>query len=296
MQEVDETINTYLSTATESTTVHIAFFGGNFTGIPIPEQKAYLDMATTYIEQNRVHGIRLSTRPDYITTETVNLLQRYKIAEVELGMQSTDEEVLKASGRGHSKEDVYRAVDLLKKAGIPFGLQMMLGLPADTKEKALKTAEEIVALGAVSTRIYPCLVITDTALATLYEQKKYHPLTIEEAVGWGKDVLRYFIGHDVRVLRVGLHASADLRAGTSILAGPFHPAMKEMILSAIWADVFEPIAKMPHSEKIMIEVPQGQQNYAAGFKGTNKMMLLHSFTEVKITESNSLSKFQYRIR
>ncbi len=146
-QEVEETIKTYLSTATEDTTVQIAFFGGNFTGIPISEQKAYLNMATTYTKQNQVQGIRLSTRPDYITPETVNLLQKYKIAEVELGVQSTDEEVLKASGRGHTKEDVHQAVHLLKKAGIPFGLQMMLGLPSDTKEKAFQTAKDIVDLG-----------------------------------------------------------------------------------------------------------------------------------------------------
>ena len=294
-QEVEETINTYLSTVTDNATVHIAFFGGNFTGIPIPEQKAYLDLATTYIEQNRVQGIRLSTRPDYITPETVSLLQGYKIAEVEVGMQSTDEEVLKASGRGHTKEDVYRAVELLKQAGIPFGLQMMLGLPSDTKEKAMKTAEEIVALGAVSTRIYPCLVITDTALATLYDQKKYYPLTVEEAVDWGKDILRYFIEHDVRVLRVGLHASADLREGTNILAGPFHPAMKEMMFSAIWADLFGEIMKTPRGGKIKIEVTKGQLNYAVGFQRENKIKLLGLFSEVRIVENMLLSKFQFQV-
>lgn len=294
-QEVHRTIQTYLSTTTPDTTVHIAFFGGNFTGIPLPEQKAWLDLADSYVKENRVQGIRLSTRPDYITPETVALLQRYQIAEIELGVQSTDDEVLKASGRGHTQADVYRAVELLKTAGIPYGLQMMLGLPGDTREKALNTAREIVALGAVSTRIYPCLVIPDTALATLYGQGKYHPLTLDEAIGWGKEVLRYFIEQDVRVLRVGLHASDDLRSGTNILAGPFHPAMKEMMLSAIWADELSLVSKQYEAKRIQIAVPVGQANYAAGFKGANKQMLLASFQAVRIVEDVSLEKFRYRV-
>ncbi|WP_243346808.1 elongator complex protein 3 [Parabacteroides sp. FAFU027] len=293
--EVDRIIRTYLSTATDNTVVNIAFFGGNFTGIPLPEQKVYLDLAAGYIRQKRVHGIRLSTRPDYITPETVGLLRDYPISEVELGVQSTDDEVLKASGRGHTKEDVYRAVELLKTAGIPYGLQMMLGLPGDTHEKALHTAREIVALGAVSTRIYPCLVIPDTALATLYGQGKYHPLTLDEAISWGEEVLRYFISQDVRVLRVGLHASDDLRSGTNILAGPFHPAMKEMMLSAIWADELAEVSVENKARRILIEVPSGQVNYAAGFKGINKRKLLESYREVKLVENDSLKKLQYRV-
>jgi Histone acetyltransferase len=294
-QEVQQIIQTYLSSTTPDTTIQIAFFGGNFTGIPLPEQKAWLDLAGNYINENRVQGIRLSTRPDYITPETIALLQNYNIAEIELGVQSTDDEVLKASGRGHTKEDVYRAVELLKAAGIPYGLQMMLGLPGDTREKALNTAREIVALGAVSTRIYPCLVIPDTALATLYGQDKYHPLTLDEAVGWGKEVLRYFIEQDVCVLRVGLHASDELRSGENILAGPFHPAMKEMMLSEIWADLLAPFSENNRTKRIRIEVPPGQVSYAAGFKGRNKKRLLESYREVKLVENHSLTKFQYRV-
>ncbi|MDP4269383.1 MAG: radical SAM protein [Bacteroidota bacterium] len=293
--EVDRIIRTYLSTATDNTVVNIAFFGGNFTGIPLPEQKVYLDLAAGYIRQKRVHGIRLSTRPDYITPETVGLLRDYPISEVELGVQSTDEEVLKASGRGHTKADVIRAVTLLKEAGIPYGLQMMLGLPGDTREKALQTARDIVALGAASTRIYPCLVISDTALTSLYEQGKYHPLTMDEAVAWGKDALRYFVEQGVKVLRVGLHASDDLRSGVNVVAGPFHPAMKEMMLSAIWADELAAVSVENKAKRILIEVPSGQVNYTAGFKGGNKRKLLESYREVKLVENDSLFKFQYRV-
>ncbi len=291
--EIIETIETWLSTSTDATTVHIAFFGGNFTGLPLNEQKKYLDLATAYIDQNRVHGIRLSTRPDYISPETVSLLQKYRIAEVELGLQSADDEVLTASGRGHTMADVYRAVDLLKGAGISFGLQMMLGLPGDTKVKAMQTAGEIIALGASSTRIYPCLVIEGTELANLYNRNGYKPLSLEESVDWGKDVLRLFVENSVRVLRVGLHASEALRKGEGILAGPFHPAMKEMFLSAIWWDLLEPIARSPKSKTLQIAVSPQQLNYAIGYKGQNRTRLLETFDSVKIVANTGLSDFGY---
>jgi len=293
--EVRETIETYLSTSSADATVHIAFFGGNFTGIPMAQQEAYLNLATEYIDNNQVHGIRLSTRPDYITPEVVQLLKRYKIAEVELGMQSADADVLMQSGRGHTLADVTCAVSLLREAGLTYGLQMMLGLPGDTKAKALKTALEIVALGAVSTRIYPCLVIADTELAHLYREKRYQPLSLEEAVDWGKDILRLFMESGVRVLRVGLHASSDLREGRSVVAGPFHPAMKEMMLSAIWWDLLEPLTRNAQSKSLRIAVPTQQLNYAVGYKGENRRRLLEVFPGLKIVGESGLTDFDFKL-
>ena len=112
--------------------MEIGFFGGNFTGIPLKEQKAYLESVQRYIKSGRVQGIRLSTRPDYINKEILDFLKQYHVTSIELGAQSLDDEVLKLAGRGHTAEQVHEASHMIRENGFNLGLQMMIGLPGDT--------------------------------------------------------------------------------------------------------------------------------------------------------------------
>jgi histone acetyltransferase (RNA polymerase elongator complex component) len=78
MDEVRNTIETWLSTLEGREgmeTIEIAFFGGSFTGIPLEQQSAYLEIAREYKECGRIHKIHLSTRPDYISEEILDNLK-----------------------------------------------------------------------------------------------------------------------------------------------------------------------------------------------------------------------------
>jgi histone acetyltransferase (RNA polymerase elongator complex component) len=139
--------------------IEVGFFGGTFTGLPPEEQRSYLQSVTPFIESGRIQGIRLSTRPDFISAEILALLKEYPVKTIELGAQSMDDEVLKRSGRGHTAADTVNASAMILKAGFSLGLQMMIGLPGDTPERSVATAKKIAALGATETRIYPVIVI-----------------------------------------------------------------------------------------------------------------------------------------
>ena len=138
--------------------------------MPLSEQEHFLQLAQPYILSNKIQGIRLSTRPDYITEEILDLLTRNHVSTIELGSQSLDNEVLKASFRGHTAEQTEKAAELILSKNLKLGLQMMIGLPGDTLEKSIFTAKKIIELGAHSTRIYPTVVIRGTALHQWYEQ------------------------------------------------------------------------------------------------------------------------------
>ncbi|MBQ7383185.1 MAG: radical SAM protein, partial [Clostridia bacterium] len=101
VSEVEPQIEQVLSTLSEDTEREIAFFGGSFTGIDRELMLYLLGVAKKYIDSGRVSGIRLSTRPDYIDRERLDILSRYGVSAVELGLQSMDERVLAASRRGH---------------------------------------------------------------------------------------------------------------------------------------------------------------------------------------------------
>ncbi len=162
--------------------VQIAFFGGNFLGLKFEDIKSWLDLAAGFVSQGPVDGIRFSTRPDTIDGACLDALEDYPVSMVELGVQSMDDRVLALAGRGHSAQDTIRAVKALKERQIGVGLQMMVGLPGDSKTRSLATARKIADLEPDCTRIYPTVVVANSRLAKLFKTGEYLPLSLEDAV------------------------------------------------------------------------------------------------------------------
>lgn len=293
VKEIIDTIELHLETMPKSAHIELAFFGGNFTGIPMREQENYLKIAQPYIKSGLIKGLRLSTRPDYINAEVLELLKKYKVDTIELGAQSFDEEVLKCSKRGHNTMDIFKAVELIKIFGIKFGLQMMIGLPGDTKEKAIKTAEKIIELNADNTRIYPTLVIKDTKLAAMFKKGEYKPLSMKEAINWCASIVEIFEKSSVKVLRVGLHPSEGLLDGSELVAGPFHQSFRELVLSEIWRRKLRMIDQI--SDSIRICVNPKELNYAVGYNSSNKKFLLNKFKKIAFIADSNLKGREMRI-
>lgn len=285
IQEVKNTIDNYLNSFKEKDRfVEVAFFGGNFTGLPEKMQDNFLKIVQPYLENGSVNGIRCSTRPDYIDEKRVKILKDFGMRNIELGAQTTNDEILRKCGRGHTFEDIKNASQIIVNEGITLGLQMMLGLPFDTFENDMQTARDIVGLGAKETRIYPCIVVKDTELERLYHSGDYKPLTLDEAVEQSATLYEYFTENDVKALRIGLHTSEDLN-GAAYVAGPYHKNFAEMVLSRVWGRKFDKINEK--SESITIEVPENQLNHAIGYKGENKKKLEQRFKHVVITSRDA---------
>lgn len=209
----------------------IAFFGGSFTAIDRAYMVSLLQAACTYVGPSGFLGIRVSTRPDAIDQEVLDILQAYKVTSIELGAQSMEDEVLQKNLRGHSGGDVIRAAHQIKARGFMLGLQMMLGLYGDTAEGARDTARKLIELSPDTVRVYPTIVIKNTLLAKLLELGEYRPMMLEEAVVLCAQIMEQFETAGVRIIRVGLHASQELEG--DMLAGPYHPAFRELCESRL---------------------------------------------------------------
>ena len=281
IQTVKDTIDKYLTTFKEDDRfVEVAFFGGNFTGLPEKMQDDLMRIVQPYLEKGLVDGIRCSTRPDYIDEKRVKILKTMGMRNIELGAQTTNDMVLRKCGRGHSFEDIKNASQIIVKEGVTLGLQMMLGLPFDSFENDMQTARDIVRLGAKETRIYPCIVVKDTELERLYKNDEYFPLSLDDAVEQSATLYEFFTENDVKVLRIGLHTSEDLN-GDAFVAGPYHKNFAEMVLSRVWGRKFDKINEK--SNEITIEVPENELNHAIGYKGENKLKLLERYKHVVIS-------------
>ena len=296
--DVKDIVEQYLETIPENRTINIAFFGGTFTGLPIDLQEQYLIEAFKFIKRDRVSGIRLSTRPDYINVPVLELLKKYSVATIELGAQSTSQEVLDKTGRGHTVDDMRDASNLICKHGFELGLQMMIGLPGDSYERSIQTAKDIVSLGACNTRIYPAIVVKHTALEKLYYEERYTPLTLEEAVEWTKDIVHIFEENNISILRMGLHPSDELVIGKSLIVGPFHASFKDMVMTQIWKELIDAELQSLNSsfsDKIKITVSDRQIHYAIGYRQTNREQLVSRGYNVRFEQNPSFSHYQLNI-
>lgn len=236
-QTVRETIHSYLETIqNKQATIEVSFFGGTFTGIREEKQRAFLKVAKEFKEKGLVDKIRLSTRPDYINDYILSYLKEYKVDIIELGVQSLDEEVLRKSGRGHSVLDVIRASKLIKKYGFILGHQIMPGLPGDTFEKDIETTKLSLEMKPDICRIYPSLVIKDTPMERMYNNKDYIPYSLEEAISISKVMYDMYINNKVNVIRIGLQPTETINEDGDVVAGPFHPSFRELVEGSLLVD------------------------------------------------------------
>lgn len=229
-------------------TAQIAFFGGSFTAIPRDYMTELLIVAKRAVERFDVYtGIRCSTRPDCIDEEILGLLKMYGMTAIELGAQSMSDEVLSSNERGHTAEDVEKAARLILENGFELGLQMMTGLYRDTPEKSLYTAEKFIEMRPETVRIYPTVILKNTRLGELFESGDYRSFSFEETVELCATLLRKFEHNDIRVIRMGLHASDEVER--EMLGGVYHPSFREIVESRLMLnDLSELLKPLPKGD------------------------------------------------
>lgn len=283
--------------------VEIAFFGGSFTGIPREDMIYLLGLAYGYVEKGMAKSIRLSTRPDYIDDEILEILEKYKVTDIELGLQSMDDEVLAASKRGHTAEQGEIACRKIKDKGFSLVGQMMIGLPESTGEKEIMTARKLAELGCDGVRIYPTVVFAETALCEMMKSGEYTPLETDEAVKRSSDVLEIFVNAHIPVLRLGLCAADNLFTEGVVLGGGYHSAMGELVYSELYFRrirnfILSRFGEGLKGKNINIVVGKNEISKAVGQKRCNAKKLLAEFgiKNIKFTESDRLSSYSVDIK
>ena len=213
----------------------LAFYGGSFTALSLDEQRSFLDAAAPFLAAGKIKSIRVSTRPDAIDGDVLELLERGGVATIELGAQSMDDGVLAQSRRGHTAADTVRAAALIRERdGFRLVLQMMTGLPGSTEELDCATAEALAALKPDGVRIYPTVILRDTPLYELWRRGEYREHTVEDAVRVCAEILPIFEAARIPVIRLGLNPTEELSSGGAVVGGAYHPALGELVKSRVF--------------------------------------------------------------
>ena len=265
----------------------IAFFGGSFTAIDRAYMLSLLSAAKPFLDA--FYGIRISTRPDYIDKDVLSVLSQYGVTSIELGAQSMDNSVLELNERGHSAQNVVYASRLIREYGFSLGLQMMTGLYGSTQEKDMFTAERFVKIHPDTVRIYPTVIMKNTALADYFTSGEYVPYSLEQSVDLCARLILLFAKADINIIRLGLHYSDSLVKNS--LGGNYHPAFKELCENKIFYDSFLDKARKFDTKHLRVKLHPKSLSKFTGQKKCNLLRLGALGYTLELAFDDTLGKY-----
>ena len=276
----------------DSKNAEIAFFGGSFTAIDREYMITLLEATREYIGVFK--GIRISTRPDCIDKDILEILKSYCVTSIELGAQSMDNDVLFVNRRGHTAQDVINASQLIKEYGFSLGLQMMTGLYKSSYEKDIYTAKQFIKLRPDTVRIYPTITMKNTYLAELYDKGEFIPSSIEDSIEVCSRLINMFTEVNINIIRLGLHYSESLIQNS--LGNNYHPAFKELCENRIFYNKFLEEVNGLNSKEVIVYINEKSLSKFLGQKKSN----LNKFNElgykIDIKFDNTLEKYELYIK
>lgn len=302
-KDVKDTIEYYLENFKDDNRyVEVAFFGGSFTAIDKATQEELLQAVQPYIINKKVNSIRISTRPDAIDKDILKMLKKYHVKTIELGVQSMNNYILNRCQRGHTVEDVKKASKLIRFHGFILGHQMMVGLPESTVQDEINTAKELIKLKPKIVRVYPVLVIKETQLAEEYEKGEYVPLTVTQAVERCKAIVALFNQKKINVIRIGLQNTEEIsdpsKESSQVVAGPFHPAFRQLVESSMWYDTIVNEIKKINTKVIAVKIIANEENInlIIGHKKENVLKLKEIYdVDVSVETSDEMKPGKFKL-
>jgi histone acetyltransferase (RNA polymerase elongator complex component) len=210
----------------------ISFYGGSFTCLEQKIMEQYLKKGFVFIKNGTIDSLRLSTRPDCIDLETLNLLKKYGVESIELGVQTLDNNLLNILNRGHSVRHVIESSDLIKSKGFELGIQLMVGLPGENDKIIDKNIDILITkIKPKFIRIYPLIVLKGTKLEIMYNNEEFFPLNIKETILRCKKIVEKCYENNIEVIRIGLQSTETLKK--NIVSGNFPDNLGQLVRDSI---------------------------------------------------------------
>jgi hypothetical protein len=168
----------------------IAYFQ-TFTNTYAPEEKLR-SLYDEALAQEDVIGLSIGTRPDCVGSDVIEMLSGYAKKYhiwMELGLQSVHDKTLKLINRGHNFQQFLDAVHALAGKNILLCVHIIIGLPGESNEDIIKTAQSLSALPINGIKIHSLLALEGTALGEMYKNGSIKLITKEKYVSLVADIL-----------------------------------------------------------------------------------------------------------
>lgn len=209
-----------------------------------PHQSAWSRMQSTYnelVEQQhvnetaaaRVVGLVIETRPDTITPDNLHMFRQLGCTKIQIGIQSTRQEILDANKRQMSVAQIKRAFSLIRLYGFKIHSHLMVNLLGATPEadkQDFKTFVTDPGFLPDEIKLYPCALVSGTQLVQKYREGAWQPYAKDELV----DVLVQDVFNTPPYVRIS-RMIRDISA-TDILVGNKHANLRQMVEQELAAE------------------------------------------------------------
>jgi elongator complex protein 3 len=178
----------------------------------------------------RCVGLTVETKPDYCKKEHIDTMLELGTTRIEIGVQSLSDKVFKATNRGHTLSDVYEAFYLAKNCGYKIAAHMMPGLPKSSINQDMEDFKKLFndeGLRPDMLKIYPTLVIKNTGLYKLYQEKKYNSYSTEDLVKILVEIKK-IIPPWTRIMRIQREIESN-----DIVSGPKMGNLRQLVLNEL---------------------------------------------------------------
>ena len=187
--QIENYFNSYRS---ERANKFIVYFQ-NFTNTygTIEELKQKYDSA---LGNPKIVGLEIATRPDCINEDVAKLISSYSekyYVCVELGLQTSDDDIAKEINRGYTSSIFSEAVKILRKYKINVITHIMVGLPNEDFQSIKNTINFLNAHDIQGIKVHSTYVVKNTKLDELYQKGLYEPISYE----FYMNCLEYIITH-----------------------------------------------------------------------------------------------------
>lgn len=301
-ETLENIIEEHLKKIEEKFFIEVAFLGSSFTNLDIEYQEQLLKIVYKYMKEGKINGIRVTARPDNIDKKEIKILRKYKVKTIELEVHSTNDYILKRIGMNYNFQDIKKASKMIKMNGFKLGHQMMIGLPDSTKSDDINTAKNLIKLKTKIVSINPVLVIKDTPLEKEFNQKKYKPLAVVQALETCKELVKIFNEKHIEIIAIGFEP-LDNEIGQEIfsekvISGPFHPAFRQLVESSLWYDAIVNKIKKLNAKVMKVEVTVNplDANNVIGYKNENIEKLKNTYdVDLIVTPNESIKQGKSKI-
>ena len=301
-EKITAIINTHLEKLQEHFLIEVAFIGADFTSLNEGLQEELLQHLSKYIKKGKIDEIRVCLRPNSVTKKVLKLLKKYKVKTIELEVHSTNDYILKRIGMEFTFKDIKRVSKQIRWHRFRLGHQISIGLPDSTKIDDINTAKTLTGLKTSVISINPVLVIKGTPLEKELNNKSYKPLAVVQAIETCKELVKIFNEKNIEINAIGFEPlDNEVEQQTfseQVIAGPFHPAFRQLVESNLWYDAIVNKIKKLNAKVMEVEVTVNPEdiNNVVGYKQENIKKLKDTYdVDLIVTESEEIKTGKSKI-
>ena len=263
----------------------------DFTSINIKKQEEILDKINKVLKDYKAFGIKILSTPDSIDRNNLKLLKKYKVKEIELFIESSNDYILKNIGVDYKFDAAKKVAKKIKSYRFLLSVKTILGLPESTVADDLNTVRQVIKLKPEQVTLIPCNVDYNKNVEKLYDTSEFTPLSKIQLIERLKESIKLITHTKIRNIKIG----EDSQSVEEMSMVQF----RNLVASEIW---YEKIIEMIKSynvkvKEVEIEVNSSDIDNVKGLNNKNLEQLKDVYdVELHVSKNDKLESSNYKMK